>query len=146
MTDNDVIKNVVQLIQVDIDALAAYKQALSAIDDSAIHKKMKSFADDHARHIKELSKWVKDAGGTPPENTKDIKGFLIQGFTAIAGKIGLKSVLTAMQQNEKLTNKAYKNAKGWKGSSELKELVSNGYDDEVKHMEFLDEQLKALKK
>lgn len=139
--NKDLLDDISSLIKVDINALAAYKQAIDNIEDNEILNNLKSFADDHSDHIKNLSKWLNDNGGKAPELKKNMKGLIMEGFTAIAAKIGLKPTFKAMQQNERLTNKKYKDALEIYGNIDLTNLIKKCYEDEVRHLTYFDEQL-----
>src|SRR5581483_8434778 len=88
--------------------IQAYEQAIDACDVEEIRSNLREFQEDHERHVRELSQCVRDHGGIPKQK-RDIKGFLIQGFTKITSR-GDRSALTAMRGNEELTNRSYVSA------------------------------------
>jgi uncharacterized protein (TIGR02284 family) len=143
MAGNDVIKNLNNLIQLDIDAVHAYEQALSSIDEPVIKERMASFQEDHLRHVKELSDEVRKLGGTPEEYSKDFKGYLIEGFTALRSITGTDGALKAMEQNEVMTNKKYKNALDWNVSPAAKAIIEKGAADEEMHIQFIRKTLES---
>ena len=49
-------------------------------------------------------------GGNPPKRSVDLKGLLLEGFTALRSVTGTEGALKAMQSNEKTTNKKYQEA------------------------------------
>jgi rubrerythrin len=71
------------LIQLDVDAYHAYGEAIKMIEEKDIHKQLVAFQKDHERHIKELSDLLKASGGEPIKPTRDFKGFIIEGMTAL---------------------------------------------------------------
>jgi rubrerythrin len=142
MLNKKLINNICDLIQADFNSIIAYKQAIKNIENDKIKQRLLTFLEDHDNHIKTLSKWVNDNGGKVPELKEDIKGYIIKGFTAIAAQIGLKSTLKALQQNEKITNKTYREALDLEcDDAVLKANIKKGYDDEVRHLQYIDEQL-----
>jgi uncharacterized protein (TIGR02284 family) len=143
MVENDVIKNLNNLIQLDIDAVHAYEQALSSIDEPVVKERMASFQEDHLRHVRELSDEVRKLGGTPEEYSKDFKGYLIEGFTALRSITGTDGALKAMEQNEVLTNKRYKDAINWKVSTAAKAIIEKGAADEAMHLQFIRKTLES---
>lgn len=143
MVSEDVVNNLNSLIQVDIDAVHAYEQALSSIDEPLIKERMLSFQEDHLRHIEELSREVRNLGGTPTEYSKDFKGYLIEGFTSLRSITGMDGALKAMEQNEVLTNKKYGNALDWDIPPPAKGLIEKGATDEQMHLQFIRDTLKA---
>ena len=65
MTNRDVIDRLNDLIQLDVDATEAYRQALKRIDESEVFQTISQFRGDHLRHITELSAMVHSLGGIP---------------------------------------------------------------------------------
>ena len=65
--------------------------------------KLTEFLGDHKRHVKELSKAVRNEGGTPLTEGGALQ-ILTQGKVVIAGLVGDKSILKAMKANEAVTN------------------------------------------
>src|SRR4051812_11109526 len=95
-------------IQLDMDAIVAYDEAIAACENTLIRARLADFRDDHVRHVRELSETVLRYGGEP-KNTRDLKGFVIEGFTKIASR-GDRSALHVMRGNEELTNRSYESA------------------------------------
>jgi len=146
MDNSDIQKFLTKLTQLDIDASFAYEQALKQIDDPDIFRNIKKFHDDHLRHIEDLSILICQYGGTPPEKTKDFKGYLIEGFTAFLSVIGTKGALIAMESNEKLTNKKYREALEQKDNlpHNVESLIAKNYGDEKTHLEYITKTLQHL--
>lgn len=132
------VEKLISLVQLDIDAVDAYKQALKNIDNQEIHKNLNGFLKDHLRHIKELSEVIEKLGGEPPEKTPDIKGFFIKGFTAIRSLTGTIGAIKAMRGNEKLTTKTYKEALSDRLPNDVKDIVKRNYADEIRHLEYIE--------
>ncbi len=145
MENKDIIDELKSLVQLDIDATRAYSQAMDAIDIKFIKDSLDDFRNDHERHIYNLSPIITELGGTPPEKSPDLKGFLIAGFTMIRSQTGTEGALNAMETNEKLTNKNYGEAcsKDFPGHI-LTQLQAN-YSDEQRHLAFIQQHLKILK-
>lgn len=140
------IKDLCNLVQVDIDAAYAYDQALKNIDDKTIYNSIESFRKDHLRHIRDLSERIKKASGKPPEIKQDFKGFIIEGFTAVRSMTGTQGALAAMEKNEMVTNKSYEKATNLKDMDpDLMNLIRNNYEDEKRHIEYIRQQLKGKK-
>ena len=93
MNEKNLIEALSNLVQLDIDAVHAYDQALKEIDDPIIKDRLLKFQDDHRNHISGLSKQIEELGGQPPEQSQDIKGYVIEAFTAIRSFTGLKGAL-----------------------------------------------------
>lgn len=138
------IRKVNTLIQLDIDAVHAYQQAIQNIDEEDIRTKLTEYKEDHERHIRELSSHVRLNGGEPPDYSPDFKGFLIKGFTALRSATGTAGALKAMETNEKLTNKKYAEASEWDVPLEARTIIQRNYSDEQRHLEYVQEKLQEI--
>jgi len=135
----ELIDRLNDLIQLDVDAVRAYEQAIDACDAADIKSKLNEFKGDHERHITDLSAVVSAEGGTP-EVKRDIKGFLIEGFTAIVSH-GDHSALLAMHGNEELTNRIYRAALDEELPQDVRAPVERNYEDEQRHLAWIKEAL-----
>ncbi len=144
MAQAEMIKNLNSLIQLDIDAVHAYDQAIKNIDDPVIRDRMADFRGDHQSHITDLSALVRKMAGAPPAFSPDFKGFLLQGFTAIRSATGTAGALKAMETNEKLTNRTYSDAVGWNWTPEAKVMVEKNFSDEKRHLEYIQLNLQGI--
>lgn len=144
--NSKIIKVLTDLMQLDIDATYAYEQALKQIDDKTIYKNIDQFLNDHLQHIDELNLMIKKFGGNPPERSKDFKGYIIEGFTAIRSLTGTLGALNAMEGNEKITNNNYKDAID--ANPDFPEnvviLLKENYADEQRHLNYIQSTLKRL--
>src|SRR5262249_46792443 len=127
------------LIHVDRDAILAYEQAIDACEVPEIRTKLSVFAGDHERHVRDLELKVRALGGEPAAG-RDIKGFFIKGFTALASQ-GDRSALVAMRTNEELTIRAYHAALEEEHTEDVRLLIEQNYQDEVSHLEWIKETL-----
>jgi uncharacterized protein (TIGR02284 family) len=135
----DVIQVLNDLIKLDRDAIRAYDQALSACETSLIKDNLSRFKGDHERHVTELSVQVKALGGEPATSS-GVMGALIEGFTAITSH-GDHSALLAMKGNEQLTNRKYSSALEEELTSEARNVVERGHQDEKRHLAWIEDAL-----
>src|SRR5690606_16217034 len=126
------------LIQLDIDAVNAYEQAIQRIDATQIAGQLDAFKGDHQRHIEELSRAVRDLGGEPPDGSPDLKGYLLEGFTALRSATGTEGALKAMRTNEKLTNKRYEAALSENLPANVASIVRRNREDERRHLQYIE--------
>lgn len=141
-SDNkSIAQKLTKLIKLDVDAVRAYQQALDNIDVPAIHTSLSQFRDDHQRHIAELSAAIRDLGEEPPSNAPDIKGFFIEGFTAIRSLTGTEGALKAMRGNEKLTTSTYHDALSEDLPANIQALIRKNYADEQRHLQYIEHML-----
>ena len=120
MNEKNLTEALSNLVQLDIDAVYAYDQALKEIDDPVIKDRLLKFQDDHRNHISGLSKQIEALGGQPPEYSQDIKGYVIEAFAAIRSFTGLKGALAAMKTIEEITNRYYGEVVSWDAPSAVK--------------------------
>jgi uncharacterized protein (TIGR02284 family) len=134
-----------ELIELDFDAIEAYRAALQRFDDTNFRSHMSTFQQDHERHVHELSVLLRTMGREPPEGP-DLKQFVTKGKVVIAGLLGDPAILAAMVTNEDDTNTAYERAVARADlSTELRELLERNLADERRHRQWLQEQLAALR-
>jgi uncharacterized protein (TIGR02284 family) len=146
MDNQKVVELLADLAQLDIDASHAYEQALKNIDQEEVYRHIDMFRNDHLRHIDELNSLIEKYDGEPVENTQDFKGYLIEGFTSLRSMTGTEGALKAMESNEVLTNKNYKNAldKATTVPEDVKKLLQANYGDEQRHLDYIRNTLKRL--
>ncbi len=138
------IKSLLDLVQLDLDAILAYNQALDNIEEEDIRTALAGFREDHSRHVKNLSNLIVSLGGTPPDLKPDVKGFFLEGMTAVASDFGIRGALLAMAGNEVLTTSKYREALALQLPQEGKELVQENYGDEARHLGYIKDTLKRL--
>jgi len=143
MDSKETVKKLGSLVKLDTDAEHAYGQAIDEIKEANIRDTLIRFRDDHKRHVAELSVAIRELGETPPEHKRDVKGFLLEGFTAIRSKTSTEGALKAMHSNEKLTNKNYNKARQWDVSPSIKALLERNYEDERRHIQFIENALET---
>ena len=142
MTEKEVVKRLRSLLQLDVDASHAYQQAIDKIDKPSVREQLILFREDHERHIREIAAKLEEMGEKPPKATPDVKGVLIEGFTALRSMTGTHGALKAMKTNEELTNRKYSEALKLDASLEIHSLLEKNYQDEVRHLAFVEECLK----
>jgi uncharacterized protein (TIGR02284 family) len=142
MERSEIGKRLHDLAQLDIDAVHAYEQAIERVGYDDIREKLRDFQDDHRRHIESLSAFLRDLDVKPPDSP-DLKGYLIEGFTAIRSVTGTKGALEAMEGNEKLTNRKYGEASALDFPPEILKVVKSNLADEERHLGYIREILKT---
>lgn len=141
MDSKEIAKQLSTLVQLDIDAVHAYNEAIEKVDRPAIKEHLIRYRDDHDRHIADLSAEIRRLGETPPDYSPDFKGFFIQGFTSLRSITGTQGALKAMYTNEKLTNKKYDEATEWNLPPDIKHIVALAFEDERRHIEYIEQAL-----
>lgn len=139
--DSKAMDTLKSLMQLDVDAVHAYTQAIDSIEHRAVGDQLITFRGDHERHINELAACIRRFGGTPPERSRDFKGFLIEGFTAIRSMTGTEGALKAMKSNEETTNKQYGDAMMIDFPADVRALIERNFDDEKRHLAYVEHAL-----
>ena len=139
MGNKKFIEDLKDLVQLDFDAIQAYDQATARIEEDHIRHTLVSFRSDHERHISELSQFIIDYGETPPDRTRDLKGFILEGITSLQSLMGTKAALTAMKTNEKLINRRYRKAlDSLTMPTVVRNAVLKNFEDEKRHLAFIE--------
>lgn len=142
MAKTQLIKKLIDLAQLDIDAVAAYEIAISKIDITEIKETLSIFKTDHERHVDELNEAIIQLGGEAVKKTLDIKGLLMEGLTYLRSCINTESALKAMQKNEETTNEVYDKALAeCDFPPELQDLIAKNKEDERNHLEYIEDRL-----
>ncbi|MFZ5476797.1 MAG: DUF2383 domain-containing protein [Myxococcota bacterium] len=126
------------LIQLDLDAIRAYRQALDAVSDADVYTHLAAFMADHDRHVRDLSRVIERHGGVPTAPRVDVTGFLLEGFTAVRSVTGTHGALAAMRANELLTNAGYDRALGTPDlPKDVHDLIRRHDEDEKRHLSWI---------
>jgi len=134
-TQNERVISVLNdLIQVDIDTYHTYTQAIQALSSSQYTQILKAFREEHEQHIKVLSKIVRVRGGIPPEFSRDFKGYVISGYTAIKVKGSVYSIFQAMELNEALSVMYHNDALKVDLPSDVKRIIQMHCETEKSHL------------
>lgn len=135
--ESDLVHMLNKLIELDFDAIEAYRAAIDKIKDTTSKAKLQEFMGDHERHTRELSDVVRGMGSEPADKA-DYKKLLTKGKVVIAGLTGDRGVLIAMKSNEDDTNTAYERAVARPDvPSSVRELLQRNLDDEKRHREWI---------
>ena len=104
--DQKLVAELHALVELEYDAISAYRAAIERVDEIDDRSKLASFLDDHHRHVADLGALIRELGGEPRERG-DLKQILTKGMVVVAGLTGDRLVLGAMKLNEDQTNLAY---------------------------------------
>jgi hypothetical protein len=132
-----------KLIQLDFDAAGTYREALLHIDDQAARSDLHMFLGDHERHVMELTRIVRDLGGTPIDVHRDFKGVILEGMTRLRSR-GTLGALRAMRMNERLTNRSYDKASEVYMPPLGQVIVMENQADERRHLAAIEAHIERL--
>lgn len=137
----DLLEN---LLHLEHDAIAAYEEAVTRIDDAGFKSSLQGFQKDHERHVTELTALMRELGGTPPGGG-DFKQMLTTGKVKMADFLGDKAILQAMKTNEDDTNTAYERAASHGDATPAaRTLFEGNLADERRHRAWIEETVARL--
>ncbi len=143
-TQKDVATLLNGLIELDLDAVEAYRVAVDRIDDEADKAQLTEFMADHQRHAVDLQALVAELGSEPVRKP-DIKRVLTKGKVLLAAIAGDRAILLAMKTNEDDTNDAYDRALGRDDLSvHVRNVLDKNREDERRHRAFIEQRLDEI--
>jgi len=140
----ELIETMSKLVQLDIDAVQAYEQAVKEVEDPVIRDRLLKFQEEHRNHIEGLTGQIVDLGGQAPDQSMDFKGYVIEAFTAVESFTGLKGALKAIKTTEEITNRYYGEVVSWEAPSAVKDLLRTYFSEEKIHLDYITSNLQAL--
>lgn len=143
MERGELIDKLKSLFHLDVDAVHVYNQVIKDMDVAEYRQQLSTFRDDHERHIKNISERIRALGDTPPDYSRDFKGFFLEGFAAIRSFSGTEGSLNAMKSSEQMTNRTYGDAVSWDVDQDTKSLIQKNYDDEKRHLQWIEQALNS---
>lgn len=125
------------LLELEHDAMEAYKLAINKIKNEGYKTKLETFFEDHKRHISELTSALQKHDAKVKLGS-DMKVWLTKGKTFMANLMGDDAILRAMFSNEQDTNRAYENMNDRKDIwADLVDVLKHALEDERSHKEWL---------
>ena len=139
--EKDTVKLLKDLIELDYDAIEAYRAAIDRLEDVSDKTQLRRFLEDHERHVSDLTFLVRGMGAEAPVGG-DIKRVLTKGKVVISGLLGDRAILLAMKSNEDDTNTAYERAAGRTDlPANAREVIERNLSDERRHRAYLEGRL-----
>lgn len=137
MKVEETIEALQKLIQVDIDTIHAYNQAIDAITDRVILARILKFRNHHETHVRQLANEIRKLGDEPPAFKKDFKGYVVEAFTALGTITGMNGALKALRLTEEITNRYYGEAVSLKLPPPVKKIIRQHFTDEKIHLAYI---------
>lgn len=139
-TQTEFKKVIKELIELEYDAIEAYKLAIEKLKEVNYKNKLEEFLIDHKRHVAEIKQAYINKLDLPGSGDF-IKGNLAKLKVVIANAIGSdKSILKAMLTNELDTNIAYERVNNHPqkpDDSKITLILQLAYEDEKRHKAWL---------
>jgi len=140
----DLAKLLNSLIELDFDAISAYRAAIEKLDSAEDKGALRGFMADHERHTVDLRAFVMRFGEKPAEGA-DVKVVLTKGKVVIASLLGDRAILEAMKTNEDETNRAYERATARTDlPDDLRAILNKNLADERRHREYILQRLGSI--
>lgn len=141
---SDIDELVTKLIELDYDAIEAYDEAITRLENAEFRAKLSEFRDDHKRHTENLAPFLSQHGRPVPQKG-NIKRVLTKGKVVIASLMGDKAILMAMKTNEEDTNTAYERAVNHSTApASLRDVFQANLADERRHRQWIVDRLQNL--
>src|SRR5688572_11747976 len=135
-TDNaGLVAQLNDLLQLDYDAIAAYRVTLAELDAPALRAELQRNLDDHERHITELGEHIDQLGGmkmSMPHITGAFK-LAVQAAVAMGSD---RSVLLAFKANELQSRDKYARAAEHDFPQHIAMTVRRAAADERRHYDW----------
>jgi rubrerythrin len=144
MDKNALVKELQELVQAEIDTSHTYDRVLDEISDKIVRGRLETFRDSHMAHIAAVSEEIRKLEGEPPKLSRDFKGYVIEAFSVLWKVAGMKSALKALKTAENITCRYYEQVIPKDLPPFLKELLRKHFSDEKSHLEYIENNLKAL--
>lgn len=140
-TQKNLAKLLNALIELDFDAIEAYRAAIDKLENAGDKSQLQSFMADHQRHITDLQPLVVGLGEKPAEKA-DAKAVLAKGKVVLAGIVGDHAILMAMKSNEDDTNTAYERACARDDlPADIRGVLVRNLGDERRHRAYIESRL-----
>lgn len=131
--DQDPLRLLSHLMQLDQAAMEGYRIASESVEDSQYRSQLQAFRADHARHLRELGPLVRQLGGEPPAGGKI---HLLAGMVRLPEGEGDEAILLALKNNEDGTGQAYRDALE-RAPDPARDVIARGAEDEKRHARWL---------
>ena len=137
METSETVDELRALVQLDIDAVYAYRQAIDHVEVAEVRERVTHFCLDHENHVKALSELIQKYGAAPPDFSRDLQGFVVEGLTALRSIAGNHSALSAIHDNEEEINQAYGAILAKDLPADVRAVLERHYAEEMTHIAFI---------
>lgn len=128
----------------EIAAQYAYQDVLQHITSTTYKNQINDFLKDHNRHLQALKEIIQKETNELPEESRDWKGLLLSGYTAVRSLTGEDGALKALQTAEHNILKMYQEHCKNLESTEYRDLFEKHLKDEERHNNYVDSVVESL--
>lgn len=141
VTMEDFIEELKELLILDYDAVEAYEAAISRLHNTNYRQKFEEFKNDHLDHIEATTKFLEKENYKIPQGP-GLKSILTRGKVLLGNLAGDTAILVAMRSNERETTSSYSKINKYDCiPEELKPSLVKGFEDETKHLAWIEKKL-----
>jgi hypothetical protein len=132
-------KRLSALLQLEIDATAAYEVAIEHAHGRDLQERLLEARNQHRRHIAELRAALEELGYSPEPAHLDLKGRVWKAIAATAGRLSEDGALVSVLGGEQLACRRYVDAR--RETKAYGAILDRNLEDEKRHLEFLQQAL-----
>lgn len=121
------------LLQLEQDALPAYGLAIAGLREQRYRDELGAFREDHRRHVRELTRLIRDRGGLPLLLPHLPTGLLKLALQAAGLPGGDRAIVLAFRANEWQSQAKYARIAEEVADPEAAEVLRRAAADEARH-------------
>ncbi|MHC1727911.1 MAG: ferritin-like domain-containing protein [Syntrophobacteraceae bacterium] len=136
MTNIEIANELLFLVKLDLDAMQAYSRAIPTVCSACVKDLLRRFQQDHERHVEQLSAVIRALDAEPLLFGTEPSSF--QTADSAAGlSLNGEGALNMIKVHEELVTRNYGSSCEMDFTPNIKELVSENYQDEQVHLRFI---------
>jgi hypothetical protein len=129
-------EELISLSRLEVDLLCCYGEAIPEISDPGIRAALENFRLDHSEHLEsfldEISRISRDMSFCLNQELDEVLPGVVRG-------VGGKECLGVLLENERYIGRRYEFLLGYGMEAELRAQIEENYEDELDHIEYLEE-------
>lgn len=143
-TEVQLVTELNDLLQLDHDAVQAYKLAIAGVEDPEHRATLTRFLGDHERHIQKLTELIEAHDGIPIHLSHIPTGPMKLAVQAAGNAGGDLQVLLAFKSNERQVRDKYRRVADRPHSPKVKEVLERNAADEERHYTWVSQVLERM--
>lgn len=135
------IEALLSFAQMDSEAAAAYEIAAESMTEARVAQLLRSFAEDHRRHVTDIRELIKGLGAEIELAAPDPETSTFATMAATVGQLGMSAGLRTLIASEQFTNSSYETALELIAEPQAREVIERNFRDEQRHIQALTQEL-----
>ncbi len=145
MPGEAIVRALNELIEMDRDAIGSYDSALKGLGDLPdVGQPLAGFRDDHDRHVRELSVFVRHYGGEPRSSGMGPLGLVTKASAELARLAGGPAIVGALARAERSAVETYQRGLRHPWPLTIREAVERAAADDRRHLAWCEEAERRL--